>query len=183
MRSNFLNTRRPRCALGAQEVHQRSVRWRVPMCMIGCMKKCLARNPKESDDSRASGAGVARNERRYVARVPLPSLFLRPYADWSCYLFDGSGESPSSEPTQKPELAEDETIINPYHMHQLLQYGICLGQQQNSANMSPEDLLREATVRFHTLICSRGFSDDILLLMISGWSQRSKQSHETTRHR
>jgi len=101
----------------------------------------------ESDDSRASGAGVARNERWYVARVPSPSLFLCLYADLSCYLFVGSGESPSPEPTQKPELAEDETIINPYYMRQLLQYGIRLGQQQNSANMSPEDLLREATVR------------------------------------
>jgi serine/threonine-protein kinase TTK/MPS1 len=48
---------------------------------------------------------------------------------------------------QKPELAEDETIINPYYMRQLLQYGIRLGQQQNSASMSPEDLLRKATVR------------------------------------
>jgi hypothetical protein len=32
-------------------------------------------------------------------------------------------------------------------MRQLLQYGIRLGQQQNSADLSPEDLLREATVR------------------------------------
>jgi hypothetical protein len=31
-------------------------------------------------------------------------------------------------------------------MRQLLQYGIRLGQQQNSADLSPEDLLREATV-------------------------------------
>jgi hypothetical protein len=59
----------------------------------------------------------------------------------------GLGESPSPEPTKKPELAEDETIINPYYMRQLLQYGIRLGQQQNSAELSPEDLLREATVR------------------------------------
>lgn len=57
------------------------------------------------------------------------------------------GESSPPEPAQKPELAEDETIINPYYMRQLLQYGIRLGQQQNSADMSPEDLLREATVR------------------------------------
>lgn len=57
------------------------------------------------------------------------------------------GESPEPEPAKKPELAEDETIINPYYMRQLLQYGIRLGQQQNSADLSPEDLLREATVR------------------------------------
>ena len=59
----------------------------------------------------------------------------------------GSGESPSPEPQQKPELAEDETIINPYYMRQLLQYGIRLGQSQNSADMNSDDLLREATVR------------------------------------
>ena len=60
----------------------------------------------------------------------------------------GEEESPSPEPaTQKPQLAEDETIINPYYMRQLLQYGIRLGQQQNSGDLSPEDLLREATVR------------------------------------
>jgi len=59
----------------------------------------------------------------------------------------GLGESPSPEPTRRPELAQDETIINPYYMRQLLQYGIRLGQQQNSADMSAEDLLREATVR------------------------------------
>jgi len=57
------------------------------------------------------------------------------------------GESPEPEPAKKPELAEDETIINPYYMRQLLQYGIRLGQQKNSADLSPEDLLREATVR------------------------------------
>lgn len=67
----------------------------------------------------------------------------------------GSGESLSSEPQQKkPELAEDETIINPYYMRQLLQYGIRLGQSQNSADMNADDLLREATVRLPTLIHS-----------------------------
>ena len=100
---------------------------------------------REGYDSRASGAGVAGNKRRYVAE----SIILSPSA---CeliivILIVGSGESPSPEPTQKPKLAEDETIINPYYMRQLLQYGIRLGQQQNSKDLSPEDLLREATVR------------------------------------
>jgi hypothetical protein len=36
-------------------------------------------------------------------------------------------------------------------MRQLLQYGIRLGQQQNSADMNSEDLLREATVRLPIL--------------------------------
>jgi hypothetical protein len=59
----------------------------------------------------------------------------------------GEEPAPEPEPAKKPELAEDETIINPYYMRQLLQYGIRLGQQKNSADLSPEDLLREATVR------------------------------------
>ncbi|KAI0004467.1 kinase-like domain-containing protein [Russula compacta] len=92
---------------------------RVPAYAIACMKKCLSRNPKE--------------------RVTIPELLEQ---EW---LGIKEGETPSPEPTPKPELAEDETIINPYYMRQLLQYGIRLGQQQNSADMSPEDLLREAT--------------------------------------
>jgi serine/threonine-protein kinase TTK/MPS1 len=104
---------------------------RVPAHVIACMKKCLSRNPKE--------------------RVTIPELLEQ---EW---LGIKEGESPSPEPTKKPELAEDETIINPYYMRQLLQYGIRLGQQQNSADLSPEDLLREATVRLHLLICQSLF--------------------------
>jgi hypothetical protein len=42
-------------------------------------------------------------------------------------------------------LADDETIINPYYMRQLLQYGIKLGQSSRS-DMSPDELLQEAAV-------------------------------------
>lgn len=108
-------------------------------------KVSIEESEGESDDSRASGTGVARDKRRYVVESPLPLPTL--YADSWWHIFVGLGELPSPEPTPKPELAEDETIINPYYMRQLLQYGIRLGQQQNSADMSPEDLLREATVR------------------------------------
>ena len=45
----------------------------------------------------------------------------------------------------KPSLAADETIINPYYMRQLLQYGIKLGESQSTA-MDAESLLREAEV-------------------------------------
>jgi hypothetical protein len=47
-------------------------------------------------------------------------------------------------------------------MRQLLQYGIRLGQQQNSADLSPEDLLREATVRLclYPSVSLFFFSDD-----------------------
>lgn len=87
--------------------------------VIACMKKCLSRNPKE--------------------RVTIPELLEQ---EW---LGMKEVEHPAPEPPRQPELAEDETIINPYYMRQLLQYGIRLGQQQNSADMNPEDLLREAT--------------------------------------
>ena len=42
-------------------------------------------------------------------------------------------------------LATDETVINPYYMRQLLQYGIKLGES-GTADMSSEALLREAEV-------------------------------------
>jgi serine/threonine-protein kinase TTK/MPS1 len=48
-------------------------------------------------------------------------------------------------PAVKDLLAPDETVINPYYMRQLLQYGIKLGEAQSS-DMSPETLLREAEV-------------------------------------
>jgi hypothetical protein len=89
------------------------------------------------------------------------------------------GDSPEPEPAKKPELAEDETIINPYYMRQLLQYGIRLGQQQNSGDLSPEDLLREATVRLpwyvHLVF--------LMIVVISGWSRSSKQSRDANTHR
>lgn len=50
-------------------------------------------------------------------------------------------------PSAKQMLAADETVINPYYMRQLLEYGIKLGQSQSS-DISPEALLREAEVRF-----------------------------------
>lgn len=48
-------------------------------------------------------------------------------------------------PPVKELLEPDETIINPFYMRQLLEYGIKLGSSQ-SADMDPESLLREAEV-------------------------------------
>jgi len=45
----------------------------------------------------------------------------------------------------KPQLADDETIINSHYMRQLLEYGIRLGAEQG-ANMSHESLVREGEV-------------------------------------
>jgi serine/threonine-protein kinase TTK/MPS1 len=117
----------------------------VPAHVITCMKKCLSRNPKE----RVTIPELLEQEWLGIKEGTSPS----PPSSLACTLTVGLGELPSPEPTRKPELAEDETIINPYYMRQLLQYGIRLGQQQNSADLSPEDLLREATVRLPP--CSR----------------------------
>ncbi|KAG2033704.1 kinase-like domain-containing protein [Suillus americanus] len=47
-------------------------------------------------------------------------------------------------PTAKPQLAQDETVINPYYMKQLLEYGIKLGQQAQSGEIDQEYLTKEA---------------------------------------
>ncbi|KAF5382419.1 hypothetical protein D9615_002978 [Tricholomella constricta] len=83
--------------------------------VIEDMKSCLCRNPKE--------------------RSTIPQLLEQ---DWLAM------KEPEAPPV-KDLLASDETVINPYYMRQLLQYGIKLGEAQN-ADMSPEALLREAEV-------------------------------------
>ena len=50
-------------------------------------------------------------------------------------------------PSVKQLLAHDETIINPYYMRQLLEYGIKLGKESKGAELNSEALLREAEVR------------------------------------
>jgi hypothetical protein len=45
----------------------------------------------------------------------------------------------------KDLLEPDESIINPFYMRQLLEYGIKLGLSQNG-EIDPESLLREAEV-------------------------------------
>ena len=48
-------------------------------------------------------------------------------------------------PPVKDLLEPDETVINPFYMRQLLEYGIKLGVSQGG-DMDPESLLREAEV-------------------------------------
>ncbi|KAG5638162.1 hypothetical protein H0H81_001458 [Sphagnurus paluster] len=81
--------------------------------VVDSMKSCLCRNPKE--------------------RATIPQLLEQ---DWLAM------QEPEAPPV-KDLLAADETVINPYYMRQLLQYGIKLGQAQNT-DMSSEALLREA---------------------------------------
>jgi len=53
----------------------------------------------------------------------------------------------------KDLLEPDESIINPFYMRQLLEYGIKLGVSQNG-KMDPDSLLRDAEV-IPFLICPR----------------------------
>ncbi|KAF9454714.1 Pkinase-domain-containing protein [Macrolepiota fuliginosa MF-IS2] len=87
---------------------------RVRNDVIDSMKKCLTRNSKE--------------------RGTIPELLEQNWLSMK--------ESELNAPV-KPQLAADETIINPYYMRQLLQYGIKLGAAQGE-NMNSEALLKEA---------------------------------------
>jgi hypothetical protein len=55
-------------------------------------------------------------------------------------------------PSVKQLLAHDETIINPYYMRQLLEYGIKLGKESKGTELNSEALVREAEVRTIFLI-------------------------------
>lgn len=59
--------------------------------------------------------------------------------------------STAEVPSAKARLAPDETIINPYYMKQLLEYGIKLGQQAQSGDIDQEYLAKEAEVGFDLL--------------------------------
>jgi len=86
---------------------------RVRRDVIAGMKSCLCRNPKE--------------------RSTIPELMEQ---DWLAM-------KEPDPPAVKELLAPDETVINPYYMRQLLQYGIKLGQTQG-AGMDNDQLLRDA---------------------------------------
>ncbi|KAJ7134580.1 kinase-like domain-containing protein [Mycena epipterygia] len=86
---------------------------RVRLDVIASIQSCLRRNPKE--------------------RALIPELMEQ---DWLAM------KEPET-PTAKDLLTDKETIITPYYMAQLLQYGIGLGQAQNT-DSSPDALLKEA---------------------------------------
>jgi hypothetical protein len=65
----------------------------------------------------------------------------------SCSDVPGAAEVPPA----KALLASDETIINPYYMKQLLEYGIKLGQQAQAGDIDPAHLAKEAQVCAHFL--------------------------------
>ncbi|KAH7884972.1 kinase-like domain-containing protein [Phlebopus sp. FC_14] len=82
--------------------------------VIRGMRSCLARNPKE--------------------RATIPELLEQ---EWLAM-------REPEVPQAKTLLARDETIINPYYMKQLLEYGIKLGQQAQAGDIDPEYLAKEA---------------------------------------
>ncbi|KAJ6584927.1 kinase-like domain-containing protein [Mycena capillaripes] len=86
---------------------------RVRRDVIASIQSCLRRNAKE--------------------RALIPELMEQ---DWLAM-------KEAEPPTAKDLLAEKETIITPYYMAQLLQYGIGLGRAQTT-DSSPEELLKEA---------------------------------------
>ncbi|KAK2465247.1 hypothetical protein APHAL10511_002601 [Amanita phalloides] len=101
---------------------------RVRRDVIASMKRCLCRNPKE--------------------RATIPDLLEQ---DWLAM-------KEPEPPSVKQLLARDETIINPYYMRQLLEYGIKLGKESKNSELNSEALLREAE-RLVAELKSTVFSD------------------------
>jgi len=95
------------------------LRVRVPETVIATIQSCLVRNPKQ--------------------RMTIPELLEQ---DWLAARTPAPPTPPTPPPPPAPALAPDETIINPYYMRQLLQYGIGLGQ--DGAMMDDDELLRIA---------------------------------------
>ena len=108
---------------------KRSVRADV----IRGMRSCLARNPKEraTIPELLEQDWLAMRERECVISVSaiVSLMFLT-----------------AEVPPAKSLLASDETIINPYYMKQLLEYGIKLGQQAQAGDIDPAHLVKEAEV-------------------------------------
>jgi hypothetical protein len=69
-------------------------------------------------------------------------------------------------PPAKALLAGDETIINPYYMKQLLEYGIKLGQQAQAGDIDPAHLAKEAEVGARH-VCVKQFPDSGLQRLVA----------------
>ncbi|KAK0504051.1 other/TTK protein kinase [Armillaria luteobubalina] len=88
---------------------------RIRMDIILSMRSCLNRNPKE--------------------RMSIPQLLEQ---DWLAM------KDPPPTPTMADFLSEDETVINPFYMKQLLEYGIRLGQDPKGKEVTQEFLEGDA---------------------------------------
>lgn len=105
---------------------------RVRPDVIRSMKSCLCRNPKD--------------------RATIPELLKM---EWLGLSADDAVEAPSTKPPPAPDsggpvdiqslLAENETVINPHYMRQLLEYGMKLAQaHRDGPGLGDEGLDREA---------------------------------------
>ena len=112
---------------------------RVRKDVIMSMKSCLCRNPKEraTIPELLNHGWLAMQERMFayslLSSILLTSLF--------CL---------ASPPPAKELLKENEAIINPYYMHQLLEYGIKLASE---GGIDAQSLLKDAEVRLLSLYC------------------------------
>ncbi|KAI0720489.1 kinase-like protein [Cerioporus squamosus] len=91
---------------------------RVPQSIINTMKSCLVRNPK--------------------ARATIPELLQQNWLEPEPKPVTPS-PSPVSVHTLELQLKDDETIINPHYMKQLLIYGLRMGAEGGEAQHWTED--------------------------------------------
>ncbi|KAK0201730.1 other/TTK protein kinase [Desarmillaria ectypa] len=91
---------------------------RIRMDIILSMRSCLNRNPKE--------------------RMSIPQLLEQ---DWLAM------KDPLPTPTIVDLLGEDETVITPFYMKQLLEYGIRLGKGLGEGKEATKELLEEDAQR------------------------------------
>ncbi|KAH9841518.1 kinase-like domain-containing protein [Rhodofomes roseus] len=94
---------------------------KVPPGVIATIKRCLVRNPKE--------------------RITIPELLEE---NWLTMREPEPDRAPTPPPPARPVLADDEALINPHFMQQLLRYGLNLGRE--GTVMSAEQLAEECKV-------------------------------------
>ncbi|KAG6811634.1 hypothetical protein H0H92_006504 [Tricholoma furcatifolium] len=122
---------------------------KVPSVVIGTIKSCLLRNPKE----RATIPELL--EQNWLAMTDSalgPNEVVIKVAPGEQVLKVSPGENFAKTATGETfvKVAADETVINPYYMRQLLEYGIKLGQSKNT-DMSQEQLLQDAELSYAVL--------------------------------
>ncbi|KAF7291555.1 TTK protein kinase [Mycena chlorophos] len=100
---------------------------RVGRAVIESMKQCLKRNPKE----RALIPELLASDWLDMRELVLADMVERP----------PTPPPPPSPPVERPALKDDETIITPHYMAQLLSYGMALGKDRD---MDSAALLKEA---------------------------------------
>ncbi|KAI0766429.1 kinase-like domain-containing protein [Trametes elegans] len=113
------------------------IKVRVPQSIINTMKSCLIRNPKaRSTIPELLLQNWLERESPNVSHPEVPSVPAPP---------PPSPPPPPPAPSRELLLRDDETIINPHYMMQLLTYGLQLGWQREE--LTQEELMGKAEVR------------------------------------